>query len=172
LGYRLRPLSEAFLSPFQEYVMKCMMIVVLLSTSVVAQEFQLLPGETLVAIDGVPISAPQLQVCTGPNCQAQGPIRQILGVDGAIINRDPVAFAHAQREAEMIAAMGANYYRGPGRGHPLGVAPGCRYSGTGYTWDMNRPGHCYENELPESRIVARARARGVNGAWFWSAHYK
>ncbi len=65
------------------------------------------------------------------------------------------AYQHALREAQIIAARGSNYHRHGDGGHPLGVAPGCSYAGTGYTWDPNRPGHCYLGELPDSRIVAR-----------------
>ncbi len=92
--------------------------------------------------------------------------------NSAVIGEGTAAYQHALREAQIIAARGSNYHRHGDGGHPLGVAPGCSYAGTGYTWDPNRPGHCYLGELPDSRIVARARAQGANGAWFWSAHYR
>ncbi len=90
----------------------------------------------------------------------------------AVIGEGTAAYQHALREAQIIASRGGNYHRQGDGGHPLGTAPGCSYSGTGYTWDPNRPGHCFLGELPDSRIVARARVQGANGAWFWSAHYR
>ena len=94
------------------------------------------------------------------------------GGNSPVIGEGTAAYQHALREAQIIAARGSNYHRSGDGGHPLGVAPGCSYAGTGYTWDPNRPGHCYLGELPDSRIVARARVQGANGAWFWSAHYR
>lgn len=92
--------------------------------------------------------------------------------NGLIVNRDPQAYAHALREAQIIASRGEGYHRFGDGGHPLGVAPGCRYAGTGYSRDPNRPNHCYQGELPESRLVARAMVPGPNGTYFWSAHYR
>jgi hypothetical protein len=92
--------------------------------------------------------------------------------NGLIVNRDPQAYAHALREAQILASRGEGYHRYGDGGHPLGVAPGCRYAGTGYSRDPNRPHHCYQGELPESRLVARAMVPGPNGTYFWSAHYR
>ncbi len=81
------------------------------------------------------------------------------------INRDPVAFAHAKREAQMLARG----VRGGNMGmHPLGTAPGCSVSGCGQS--SGSPNHCYRS-WGEHRIVARAKAYG-NGRWWWSAHLR
>jgi hypothetical protein len=146
--------------------------------------FNLAPGEKVIAINGVPVQSTmttgQPANCVNGNCAVNGR-GMVRGVASAVVTRggrSPIigegtaAYQHALREAQIIAARGGNYHRHSDGGHPLGNAPGCSYSGTGYTWDMNRPGHCWEGELPESRIVARARAQGSNGAWFWSAHYR
>ena len=84
-----------------------------------------------------------------------------------VINKDPEVYAHALKEAQMVAAQGKNY----SVGHPLGTHPSCKHSGTGWSRSPHRPGHCYEDELPESRIVARARVYN-NGIWFWAAQYR
>jgi len=89
-----------------------------------------------------------------------------------IVGKGTDTYQHALREATIIAERGADYHLHRDGGHPLGNAPGTTYSGTGYSWDFNRPNHCWYGELPESQLVARARVRGVNDAWFWSAHYK
>jgi len=86
------------------------------------------------------------------------------GVERYVVSHNPQAYAHALREAQILASRGT-------AGHPLGVAPGSRYSGTGYSFSP-RPHHCYYGELPESRLIARAVVRGRNGAWYWSAHYR
>lgn len=143
------------------------------------------PNETLLSIDGVPVQSSPFSYASPPNgdyrtvpttptissSTFREPNAMYRGVP-VIIGEGTAAYAHALREAQIIASRGANYHRTADGGHPLGCAPGTSYSGTGYTWDMNRPGHCWEDELPASRIVARARARGINGAWFWSAHYR
>ena len=146
--------------------------------------FNLAPGEKVIAINGVPVQSAmttsQPSSCANGNCAASvGGVAIAMpsavttrGGRSPIIGEGTAAYQHALREAQIIAARGGNYHRHGDGGHPLGNAPGCSYSGTGYTWDMNRPGHCWEGELPESRIVARARAQGSNGAWFWSAHYR
>jgi hypothetical protein len=146
--------------------------------------FNLAPGEKVIAINGVPfqsaMTTSQPSSCANGNCAANvGGVTSTVpaavttrGGRSPIIGEGTAAYQHALREAQIIAARGGNYHRHSDGGHPLGNAPGCKYSGTGYTWDMNRPGHCWEDELPESRIVARARAQGANGAWFWSAHYR
>jgi len=124
---------------------------------------QLAPGEVLISVDGVPVNQVQ-----------PGPIRSIVRVvataavtlaDSLIVNRSERAYLHALREAEILA-------RRRTAGHPLGVAPGCRYSGTGISLSADRPNHCYLEELPESRLVARAMVRGSDGRFYWSAHYR
>ena len=96
-----------------------------------------------------------------PNC---GKVHAPSGVQRYVVNRDHRAYSHALREAQILAARGT-------AGHPLGVAPGCRYSGTGYSYST-RPNHCYYGEISESRLIARAVVRGKNGAFYWSAHYR
>lgn len=109
------------------------------------------PGEILLAIDGVPVNQLPKQMTA-------------TGVERFVVNRDPVAYNHALREARILAQRGT-------AGHPLGCAPGCSRSGTGYSWSP-RPNHCFYGELSDSRLVARACVRGRNGAYFWSAHYR
>ena len=79
------------------------------------------------------------------------------------VNRDSRAYAHAKREARMLANSGN------GAWHPLGVAPGCRYSGCGVSF-TGSPNHCYRN-LGDGRIVARACVYR-NGRYYWSAHLR
>src|SRR6056297_339660 len=153
------------------------------------QGFHLAPGETVIAVDGVPIRAtdrrahgkpiPVVAAATAPVAAARHsppahaalahahphrsntpPAVTQTSRSGAppIIGQGTAAYQHALREAQIIASRGGDYHRRSDGGHPLGNAPGCSRSGTGYTWDRNRPGHCWENELPDSRIVARARA--------------
>lgn len=137
----------------------------LICSPVVAQDTSwmppLNPGETLVAINGVPVSQHSTSI-------RKGPVRQALSHLGNaaryVVNRDQRAYQHALREAQILAQRGT-------AGHPLGCAPGTSMSGTGYSWD-GRPNHCYLGELPSSRLVARAVVRGRNGAYFWSAHYR
>jgi len=78
------------------------------------------------------------------------------------VNRDPRAYAHAKREAQMLANSGS------GGWHPMGTAPGCSFSGCGQSTN-GVPNHCYRNL--SHRLVARA---GVyrNGRWYWSAHFR
>lgn len=131
------------------------------------RDFNLAPGERLVAVNGVPVN--QSVTISQP---AQ-PIRSIVrGAVGLVVNRDANAYAHALREAQILASRGEGYYRFKDGGHPLGVAPGCSRAGTGYSRDPNRPNHCWLGELPESRLVARAMVPGPNGTYFWSAHYR
>jgi hypothetical protein len=78
------------------------------------------------------------------------------------INRDEAAYQWAKREATILARTGRVY-------HPMGCAPGTRYSGCGSSYRYGRPNHCYLNMSP-SRIVARACVRGRNGMWYWSMH--
>ena len=81
-----------------------------------------------------------------------------------VVRKDERAYQHALREAKILAAQ----HRA---GHPLGCAPGARYSGTGYTYSA-RPRHCFYRKLSESRLIARAVVIGRGGAYFWSAHYR
>jgi len=157
--------------------------------SLQAQEIQLNPGEKLLSVNGVAVNqASPIKIgagCSGPGCLNRSlenvlpPIVNNLrptvrgrGGYPPIIGQGTAAYQHALREAQIIASRGGNYHRHSDGGHPLGTAPGATHSGTGYTWDENRPGHCWEDELSPSRIIARAKWRGTNGAWFWSAHYK
>lgn len=139
--------------------------------------FNLAPGEVLISVDGVPVSRE-----SGPSEIRGSATRSNAGQHSTmsvpstqksmIVNRDPQAYAHALREAALIATRGEGYHRSGDGGHPLGVAPGCSFAGTGYSRDPNRPNHCYLGELPESRLVARAMVPGPNGTYFWSAHYR
>ena len=131
------------------------------------KDFNLAPGEILVSVNGVPVNQ---NVTATRSAQ---PIRNaIRGVAGLVVNRDANAYAHALREAQILASRGEGYYRFRDGGHPLGVAPGCSRAGTGYSRDPNRPNHCWLGELPDSRLVARAMVPGPNGTYFWSAHYR
>ena len=180
-----------------------MILVATIHSSQGQQGYHLAPGETVIAVDGVPVGQTDRQptpktilnstpmavpsASVIPSATGKPPWQPTLSSSAngtsmsmqasrsgvpPIIGEGTPAYQHALREAQIIASRGGNYHRHGDGGHPLGTAPGCSYSGTGYTWDRNRPGHCWENELPDNRIVARARAQGVNGAWFWSAHYR
>jgi hypothetical protein len=128
-------------------------------------DFNLAPGEILVSVNGVPVNQTQVS--------RSQPIRNaIRGVAGLVVNRDANAYAHALREAQILANRGEGYYKFRDGGHPLGVAPGCSRAGTGYSRDPNRPNHCWLGELPDSRLIARAMVPGPNGTYFWSAHYR
>ena len=110
-------------------------------------------------------TAPALAATTsGIPCPQCGKVHAVDSVSRYIVRRDENAYQHAVREAKILASRGT-------AGHPLGVAPGCRYSGTGYSFGQ-RPHHCYYGELSESRLIARAVVRGRNGAYYWSAHYR
>jgi hypothetical protein len=122
---------------------------------------QLAPGEVLIAVDGIPVE----HVIK----RDVGPLRAIASglstlVDKFVVNRSERAYQHALRAAQILAARGT-------AGHPLGVAPGCRYSGTGISFSADRPNHCYLG-LPNSRLVARAVVQGTDGRFYWSAHYR
>lgn len=94
----------------------------------------------------------------------QRPQYALMAAVGRQVNRSQAAFAHALREAQILARRGFSH-------HPLGVAPGARYSGTGSSFSPNSPNHCYDH-LPESRLIARAVVRGPDGRYWWSAHYR
>jgi hypothetical protein len=102
------------------------------------------------------------------DCGRYHPVTQMpkyaSSATGKQVNRDQAAFSHALREAQILARRGFSH-------HPLGVAPGARYSGTGSSFSPNDPNHCYDY-LPESRLVARAMVPGPNGLYWWSAHYR
>lgn len=137
-----------------------------------SNEFNLAPGEVLVAVNGVPVNqiqrGPVAQVVESVGSMVTNTVRavgsSVVGISNRVVNRDHVAFEHAQREAQILASR-------RGSGHPLGVAPGCSYSGTGTSFSSDSPNHCY-NTLPESRLVARAVAIGQDGKYYWSAHYR
>jgi hypothetical protein len=127
-----------------------------------AQGFDLAPGERLVAIDGVPV---QSQVeCSSGKCFPKLNATITDFRKNREVARDQRAYQHALREAQILADRQSV-------GHPLGVAPGCRYSGTGTSRSPDRPNHCYLNEISESRLVARAVVF-KNGVYYWSAHYR
>lgn len=133
--------------------------------------FNLAPGEILISIDGVPVGSQQTcangrctpiaNVVRGTVAVATAPVRAVAS---AVVNRSQVAYDHAQREAAILASRQT-------AGHPLGVAPGCRYSGTGISFSESMPHHCYKS-LGDSRLVARAVVRGRDGKYYWSAHYR
>jgi len=130
-------------------------------TSVNLADYNLAPGEVLVSVNGVPVS----NMPARPIVNAVKNVGQAIGnISSRVINRNHVAFDHALREAQILADR-------RGSGHPLGVAPGCRYAGTGTSFSPEFPNHCYK-ELPESRLVARAVVRGNDGRFYWSAHYR
>ncbi len=94
---------------------------------------------------------------------AAAPAKVVTGLLPGEVNRDSRAYAHAKREAQMLANSGN------GGWHPLGTAPGCSFSGCGQS-STGLPRHCYANTSPH-RIVARASVFR-NGVWFWSAHFR
>lgn len=125
------------------------------------KDFNLAPGETLISVNGVPVNNQQAQpvkkIITGA-------VNVVSSISSRVVNRDPAAYAHALREAQILASRRAS-------GHPLGVAPGCRYAGTGTSFSAEVPNHCYKT-MPESRLVARAVVVGSDGRYYWSAHYR
>lgn len=124
-----------------------------------SQDFDLAPGERLVAIEGVTV---QSQVNPSYFPRLATTVANVR--KNREVARDERAYQHALREAQILAERRSV-------GHPLGVAPGCRYSGTGTSRSPDKPNHCYVNELPESRLVARAVVFR-NGVYYWSAHYR
>lgn len=92
---------------------------------------------------------------------------QTSGLMPGEINRDSRAYAHAKKEAQMLAS--GMWYNSRRTGHPLGTAPGCSFSGCGVSF-TGSPNHCYRN-LGDSRIVARACVYR-NGRYYWSAHLR
>ena len=87
--------------------------------------------------------------------------RAVQGTVGAVVNRDPQAYSHALREAQIQASRGRV-------GHYLGCAPGTRFSGVGNSFSTSQPNHC----TTRGTIVARAYAIGRDGRVYWSAHYR
>ena len=118
----------------------------------------------ILSVAAVLVAAPASAVATSGPCPQCGKVHAVDSVSRYVVRRDEKAYAHALLEAKTLASRGT-------AGHPLGVAPGCRYSGTGYSFGQ-RPHHCYYGELSESRLIARAVVRGRNGAYYWSAHYR
>ena len=106
----------------------------------------------------------QAEICQTCGIDHGRPASVAMAADGypVVCRTDERAYQWALREAQILAQRGS-------AGHPLGVAPGCSGSGTGYSWDTNRPNHCFYRS--GRRLVARARViRG--GRAFWSAHYR
>ncbi len=142
------------------------------STAQDVSGFNLAPGEILVSVDGVAVGSQQTcangrctpiaNVVRGAVAVATAPVRAVVAA--AVVNRSQAAYEHAEREAAILAQR-QTY------GHPLGVAPGCRYSGTGTSFSVSRPNHCYLS-LGDGRLVARAVVRGRDGRFYWSAHYR
>lgn len=140
------------------------------------------PGDETITVNGVVINV---------KVSAQQPVQQSVqqvyrqpvqpqssgGDYPYTIGEGTAAFAFAQQEANYLASRGVRDYEsgvarfGAKHGHPMGVAPGARSAGTGYSWNMRHPQHCSDHE-PPSNIVARARAQSADGAWFWSAHFR
>jgi hypothetical protein len=96
--------------------------------------------------------------CTCTNCQCS---TSPGATTGAVVNKDPAMFAHAQREAQIQAKMGT-------LAHFLGTAPGARGSGVGVSSSINQPSHCVRGR----ELIARAYAVSGNGRVYWSAHYR
>jgi len=124
---------------------------VLIAGAATGQEFWINPGETLVAIDGVPVTSSGVSTTS---------VKQ--STVGYEVGHGTTAYAHALREVRIMARTGC-------MAHHLGVAPGTRFSGVGMSMN-GRPKHCYDT-LPLSRLVARAGIQ-VGGRWYWSAHYR
>lgn len=110
------------------------------------------------------VDQPVRNVVRGVVVTAANVVRGPSVMSGAIVNRSQVAYDHAVQEATILAGQQRVY-------HPLGVAPGCRYSGTGSSFSVDRPNHCYMR-LGNRRLVARAAVQGSDGRWYWSAHYR
>lgn len=139
-------------------------------------DFNLAPGEVLVSVNGVPVQGSTRNVTQTPTrplqniAQAAGNVVQAAGnvvrnISSRIVNRDQRAYDHALREAQILASRRTV-------GHPLGVAPGCFYAGTGTSFSAEQPNHCFAREMPEGRLVARAVVQGSDGKFYWSAHYR
>lgn len=128
--------------------------------------FNLAPGEVLVSVNGVPVSQLRSAQSSGPIATiAQAAKNVVSSISSRIVNRDARAYEHALREAQILASRRSV-------GHPLGVAPGCSYAGTGTSFSAEQPNHCYAREMPESRLIARAVVLGSDGKYYWSAHYR
>jgi hypothetical protein len=160
---------------FQErLIMKILvnlMALVFFSCNAFAQnpaDFNLAPGEILVSVNGVPVQSDLAPISRAINATERA-IRSTGSMVGSVIssrvvNRNDQAFQHALAEAQILA-------RTRSKGHPMGVAPGCKYSGTGISYSPEIPSHCYSN-LPEERLMARAVVHGPDNNYYWSAHYR
>jgi hypothetical protein len=78
------------------------------------------------------------------------------------------AYEMCRGDVQFYAA--GNRYPGRFGGHPPQFLRGGLAAGTGYSWDQNRPNHCYYRE--GRTLVARARLVGPDGKVWWSARYK
>lgn len=146
----------------------CFLVLFLVSGVASAQnisDIKLAPGEILVAINGVPVNNSNPNLIGGIVKSTGKIIEDAFGaISSRIVNRDPVAYNHALREAQILASRGSH-------GHPLGTAPGCTFTGTGISHHPEQPNHCYLN-LGEQRLIARAVVKGKDGKYYWSAHYR
>jgi len=87
-----------------------------------------------------------------------------LAIDGfrCVVKVDERAYRFALEEAKILARAGKVW-------HPMGVAPSCKFAGTGRSMSKFRPVHCFFNS--GRKLVARARVY-ANGRWYWSSQYK
>jgi len=147
------------------------LVLVLISGNLFGQnpaDFNLAPGEILVAVNGVPVQngfAPISRVINATEKVVKSAGNMVGSIiSSRVVNRNDQAFQHALAEAQILA-------RTRSKGHPMGVAPGCTYSGTGMSMSAEVPNHCYSH-LPEERLIARAVVRGPDNNYYWSAHYR
>lgn len=78
------------------------------------------------------------------------------------------AYQACLRDCQFYAA--GNRYPGRFGGHPPGNLIRGLKAGTGYSWDFNRPNHCFYRE--GHQLVARARLKGPDGKVWYSARYR